>query len=846
MAQIITHTRRLFVGLVALLSLSPALFAQEVAAETETSPLDTRLADAALADYQLVRLDAAAIRASLDARGAVDIRLPDGRSLAVRMSATEQLAPSYTLTTMGKRGNTAQRGTSISTYQGPRVNGFGASLTVSDNWLQGQLPQADAVWYIEPAQHLVPGAPVGTYLLYKVSDVIVDTEAKCGRTSSSEKGAELMERQLNSPGAVQAGGQCLNIRLAIASDFAMFNTYGSVAATEAFIVSVVNDMETDYQSAFQEAVDFTIVEQVVSTSANTPLETALTNSTASEVLLANFSAWARSGSGFASGFDLAQLWVERNITSDDNNGFPQTGTVGVAYTPGICRDGTRFAVFENFSATAWLLRVLASHETGHNFSLTHDAPGSPTIMAPSINNTTAWSAQSVAQFENHMRQPACLNGPLALSGSPKLVFAAPAQLCAGQVARIDNRSGRMPGIYIWTFPGGTPPNSMATNPTVSFATPGTQTLSVSSSNGACGVGVTVTETRQVTVINEAAPAAACVPNAQNTATTGNFGIGIRRFAAGTIANVTGDAGQTGLAYNDYACQFFDGAAANSIAISIDILNANSQTVEVYVDLNNDGGFTANEELFSQTVAGVGFQTAQVTTLNGTLAIPATAVRDQILRMRVLCVGTNNANAVNGCANSNFQEVEDYGLRFATAVPVEIVEFSAAEQGSTVTLAWSVAQERDLAGYRVEHSTDAEDWAALGTVAAAARPDYSYEHPGVRPGVHYYRLASVDLDGATELTDPIALRVQSLGASLSVYPNPVRGGEANVALIGWGGGRALEVRVFDLQGRQVAFAKTPADVNGNADLALDFDGLPAGMYLVRANDGEVERQQLVGR
>ena len=574
--------------------------------------------------------------------------------------------------------------------------------------------------------------------------------------------------------------------------------------------------------------------------AGTTLETALGNSTSAGTLLANFSGWANGGSGFTNAFDLGQVWVERDIASASGS-----STVGVAYTPGICSENSRFAIFENFSTTAWALRVLTSHETGHNLSLTHDAAGSSTIMAPSINNTTAWSAQSVAQFENHVSSPPCLDGTFALTGSPKLVYYVPEQICVGQVITVENNSGRMPGPYTWTFTNGTPANSNDADPTVTFPTAGTETISVASANAVCGAPVTVTESSTVNIISETGPAAACTPAGNNTATTDNFGIGIRRFTAGTIANATGDAGQSGRSYSDYTCQFFDSNADdNVIPITVDLFNANTQTVEVYVDLNNDGNFTTDEELFSQTVTGVGSAPATVVTINGSLAIPATVTKGQILRTRVLAVFNTSGPGVGGCTNSSLQEVEDYGLRFPSTLPVEVVSFDATEKAGDVALKWTVADEVALYGYDVAHSTDGQEWDVIGSVEARGVGTYDLIHPDVRPGTHYYQLTSIDDDGSTQSTAPIAIRVFSTRTELSVEPNPVAGGTASFSLVGWGAGQPIDVKVFDLRGRQLAFAKTHPDVDGNADLHMDLNHLPAGMYLVRANDGEVERHRSI--
>ncbi len=787
----------------------------------------------------MVKINTQKLLLQLDRGSVFSLDLPNGEQIAINLEEVSQLAPSYSLRVEDEFGVGARTYSPIRTFQGEKISGFGASLTITENFIQGQLPYNGGAWYIEPAQHLIPEAAPGTFLMYRVSDVILDENHTCGYQATEDKIEDFQKSVRNRQHQQRIGGQCIKIDLAIASDFEMFTTYGTVAATEAFIVGVINSMETDYQGIFQEDVEFTIVEQYVSTTATTSLETTLTSSTSASTLLTNFNTWGQSGSGFTSSYDLSQIWVERDIVGNTSS------AVGVARRPGVCTENSRVAIFENFTTSAWQLRVLASHETGHNFGITHDASGSGFIMAPAINNTTSWSSQSTAEFEARVSATACVDGTYQLTGSPKVNFLTPSQLCIGQQITIDNRSGRNAGGFSWTMTGASPASSTATDPTISYSTTGIKTINLSSSNSDCGSSVTVSGSGSVDVIADSPPtAASCTPNTTNTSTTGFFAIGVRNVTVAGINNTTGDAGQTGNAYSDWSCQFMGTSSSSSIPFSATINNANTQTVEVYVDANNDGTFAASEEYLSQTVTGVGFSSSADVPVTGTLNLPAGAVQNQILRMRIIAVGTSSGAGVNGCTNSSFQEVEDYGLTLSVPLPVELVSFEATPKKSTVDLSWTVANEVDLYEYQIFHKSETEYWEKIATTEAKQKSSYSVVHPNSASGIHYYKLISVDVDGTQAESDIVAVTIKSDNKSIEVYPNPLAQGSGILQLNDWGVNEDVHIRVIDMSGKVVKTWETAIQASGAKIEQLHLQNLSAGLYSIEIKGAQQVDQMMI--
>ncbi len=91
----------------------------------------------------------------------------------------------------------------------------------------------------------------------------------------------------------------------------------------------------------------------------------------------------------------------------------------------------------------------------------------------------------------------------------------------------------------------------------------------------------------------------------------------------------------------------------------------------------------------------------------------------------------------------------------TPLPVELIHFGVqtVEHGALIT--WSTASEVNHAYFTVERSTDGEAWVGVatqeGTGDHATTRAYRYLDK-VDPGMYFYRLRQVDVDGSTQFSD----------------------------------------------------------------------------------------------
>jgi PKD repeat protein len=357
-------------------------------------------------------------------------------------------------------------------------------LTIMENFLYGYIEiDGDAV-FIEPLDYYVDGVAEDLFIAYKASDVIQNENLRCGVTEMRKRGRMIKNHHHVEKSASDSRmpGNCYELDMAYANDFLMFQQFGSVAAVEAHVTGVLNNVQGNYDDEFSDEIQFLIVEIFVPTSA---AQDPFISSTNPNLLLDDFTDWGPTG--FSVTHDLGALWSDRNF-----NG----GTIGLAWLNAVCTS-IRYHIMENFSSNAQLLRVLHAHEMGHNFSFTHDPSGSNTIMAPSVNSATAWSTQSQNQFDNYIPNIDPPNGCLVFCPPPvpPVAIFTPnySPICQGSYVTLFDQSLNSPNSWSWSMPGATPSSSTEQNPTVQYNNTGNfnVTLTVSNANGSNTVSGTV-------------------------------------------------------------------------------------------------------------------------------------------------------------------------------------------------------------------------------------------------------------------------------------------------------------------------------------------------------------------
>lgn len=441
--------------------------------ETHVSPILNQH----FSHYEVFRLDAKLLDAQVKSAAESTLKLQIGaHDWQLSLTLNPIVSPNYFVQVGGPQGVVTTHPKRDIAFKGYEINGGGkVRLTIHGEFLYGYVFEGNERYYIEPLWYFEPMADRDLFVLYPESAVAPLPPDACGVTEAEielQRLEDAANDKFNSLGA--ENGACYELEIAIASDELMLSKYGSVSAVEDHNIAVINDVEGDFTGNFNHDLDFIIVTQFVSD------DDPWTNSTDAGTLLGSFRTWGNNG-GFGIGFDVGELWTDR-----DFNG----GTVGIAYLNGIC-NSNKYHCLQDYTGNSQRLRVLTSHELGHNFSSGHDAncPPGDFIMCPFVTLSTEWSGQSTDAINNYI-QSRINNGCFSACGPPPPPLVSdfawdPDPGCQGETVNFTDLSSGNITNWAWTFQGGNPPTSNQQNPMVTWNTPGTKnvTLTITGAGG---------------------------------------------------------------------------------------------------------------------------------------------------------------------------------------------------------------------------------------------------------------------------------------------------------------------------------------------------------------------------
>gem|GEM_PF-2021359 len=158
------------------------------------------------------------------------------------------------------------------------------------------------------------------------------------------------------------------------------------------------------------------------------------------------------------------------------------------------------------------------------------------------------------------------------------------------------------------------------------------------------------------------------------------------------------------------------------------------------------------------------------------------------------------------------------------LPVSIKAFTVSVDGNHSVLNWATATELNTSHFNVQHSTDGSNFSNIGNVKAIGSGANSYQFTDKSPanGTNYYRLQSVDKDGASTYSKIVSASLTINDSRLTIYPNPAKD------YLTIKGNHIASVNVLDNMGRLVSVQSLKDATNPSITVA----SLPAGVYHLR--------------
>ena len=264
------------------------------------------------------------------------------------------------------------------------------------------------------------------------------------------------------------------------------------------------------------------------------------------------------------------------------------------------------------------------------------------------------------------------NDKLAPSGIPVAGFVQNVEsVCSGGTVLFSDHSSCIPNTFLnddvypgvsfsWTLTNGTAVETSALqNPSFTLTLPGSYNLTYTVTNA---LGSNTIEVPNAIIVTAAA-IAACTPLSQYI---GFYGSTINGVSFNNIQNYTSV--MTNVAYTDYSCTKNTVLTAGSTyPLTISFKGGNfTEYVEGYIDYNNNGQFEATEHIISGSLP-----TGTLNAVTTNVTIPATAVNNTLLRMRVMGDAAFITAAKRNCTTSFYTgDVEDYGVYITTALSTQ--------------------------------------------------------------------------------------------------------------------------------------------------------------------------------
>lgn len=178
------------------------------------------------------------------------------------------------------------------------------------------------------------------------------------------------------------------------------------------------------------------------------------------------------------------------------------------------------------------------------------------------------------------------------------------------------------------------------------------------------------------------------------------------------------------------------------------------------------------------------------------------------------------------------------------LPLQLLTFTGTLKNNTTTnLNWKTTNESNTSHFIVERSIDAQQFSAIGTVAAngngAAETSYAFDDPNVedlQSQQVYYRLKMFDNNGTFRYSNIIRVNLPGLQNDITISPNPV-GSEVNASITS-AEACSAEWAIIDNGGR-VMLQNTTLLKKGTNTLGIYIGQLASGSYYMTVKGESID-------
>jgi len=225
------------------------------------------------------------------------------------------------------------------------------------------------------------------------------------------------------------------------------------------------------------------------------------------------------------------------------------------------------------------------------------------------------------------------------------------------------------------------------------------------------------------------------------------------------------------------------------------------------------------------------------------------------------VSNNNVSSLTisfGSVRTSGSGVRNYSAFFKNfqysgpiLLPVKLSSFTALLNNDHADLKWTTSSEKDVNYFSVEKSLDGKNYSETGVVFAKGNSssliNYNFTDDNIytsKPGVIYYRLRSVDIDGKYEYSEIriIDISVQNKNALLvQAYPNPAVNELRITIPSNWQNKKVI----YEIIGSNGMASKKITSGSASQTESINVSSLAPGFYFLKVVcNGEIAQQKII--
>ena len=183
------------------------------------------------------------------------------------------------------------------------------------------------------------------------------------------------------------------------------------------------------------------------------------------------------------------------------------------------------------------------------------------------------------------------------------------------------------------------------------------------------------------------------------------------------------------------------------------------------------------------------------------------------------------------------------------LPIQIINFTAAEQLNAVLVNWSVITQVPIALFEVERSTDNRGFQTAGTISGTIKLNemqafaFTDNELPLSSNIIYYRLKVTARSGEVMYSNTVPVKITQKGLSLSVMPNPVHD---DMALRFYAVKESVAIiKLVNAMGKTVFVQQYTVSKGNNYIVLHNLAGYSAGLYSLQVMvNGEPVSRRIV--